>query len=384
LIGGHVAGRGVGAPCCGIIVRDPRSARSMRIARHDRATFSFDGAFRRNPMSDPCLLEIDGLVTSFKTPRGAVRAVDGVSLRVERGQVVCIAGESGCGKSVTALSTMGLLPDAARVESGAIRLRGVDLLGLPPAERRALRGRSLAMIFQEPMTALNPVLTTGAQVAEVFAIHRTASRGEAREKVVALLRQVGIPDPERRCDEYPHQLSGGMKQRVMIAMALANRPELLIADEPTTALDVTMQAQVLHLLREMQRELGTGIVFVTHDLAVVAEIADRVVVMYAGRVMEQGSVFDVLERPAHPYTIGLLGARPRPGQTRRGGVRLDVIPGTVPSPLARIDGCRYQARCPRAQARCRAEAPALSRIAGMGRGDDGHAAACHFPEGGLA
>jgi oligopeptide/dipeptide ABC transporter ATP-binding protein len=327
------------------------------------------------------LLEIDGLVTAFRTPRGTLRAVDGVSLRVERGQTVCIAGESGCGKSVTALSVMGLLPDMARVEAGAIRFDGVDVLALPPARRRGLRGRALAMIFQEPMTALNPVQSVGRQIAEVFAIHGTAGRREAREKVLALLRQVKIPDPERRYDEYPHQMSGGMKQRVMIAMALANRPALLIADEPTTALDVTIQAQVLHLLRELQRELGTGIVFVTHDLAVVAEIADRVVVMYAGRVVEQGSVLDVLERPAHPYTIGLLAARPRPGQTCHGGDRLAVIPGAVPSPRERIAGCRYQARCPRVQARCRTEAPALARVTHGGA--DGHAAACHFPEGGL-
>ena len=333
-------------------------------------------------MNAASLLEIDGLVTTFRTPRGTVRAVDGVSLRVARGETVCIAGESGCGKSVTALSVMGLLPDAARIEAGAIRFDGVDVLSLPPRERRALRGRALAMIFQEPMTALNPVQSVGRQVAEVFAIHGTAGRAEAREKVLALLRQVKIPDPERRYDEYPHQLSGGMKQRVMIAMALANRPALLIADEPTTALDVTIQAQVLHLLRELQRELGTGIVFVTHDLAVVAEIADRVAVMYAGRVVEQGSVFDVLERPAHPYTIALLGARPRPGQTRRGGARLEVIPGAVPAPGARVDGCRYQARCPRVQARCRTESPALARVARGG--EDGHAAACHFPEGGFA
>ena len=331
-------------------------------------------------MSVDNLLEIDALVTSFKTPRGTLRAVDGVSLAVARGQTVCIAGESGCGKSVTALSVMGLLPDYARVESGAIRFNGVDVLTLPPAERRGLRGRALAMIFQEPMTALNPVLSIGRQIAEVFAIHATAGRREARDKVLALLRQVKIPDPERRYDEYPHQLSGGMKQRVMIAMALANRPELLIADEPTTALDVTIQAQVLHLLKELQRELGTGIVFVTHDLAVVAEIADRVVVMYGGRVVEQGSVLDVLEHPAHPYTIGLLAARPRPGQTRHGGHRLSVIPGTVPSPLARIAGCRFQARCPRVQPRCRVEEPALE---GVTQGAaDGHAAACHFPEGG--
>ncbi|MCK9686961.1 ABC transporter ATP-binding protein [Scleromatobacter humisilvae] len=327
------------------------------------------------------LLEIDGLATSFQTPRGALRAVDGVSLRVERGQTVCIAGESGCGKSVTALSVMGLLPQAARVE-GAIRFNGVDLLTLPPAQRRALRGRAMAMVFQEPMSALNPVQSIGWQVAEVFAIHGTAGRAEARQKVLALLRRVGIADPERRYDEYPHQMSGGMKQRVMIAMALANGPELLIADEPTTALDVTIQAQVLQLLREAQRELGTGILFVTHDLAVVAGIADRLVVMVAGRVVEQGSVIDVLETPAHPYTIALLAARPRPGLTRRGGDPLPAIPGAVPSPFDRVDGCRYQARCPRVQARCRTDAPALARVT-RGAGD-GHAAACHFPEGGLA
>jgi len=335
-------------------------------------------------MSAPPLLEIDGLVTSFQTPRGPVRVVDGVSLRVERGQTVCVAGESGCGKSVTALSVMGLLPEAARVEAGAIRLRGVDLLGLPPRERRGLRGREMAMVFQEPMTALNPVLTLGAQVAEVFAIHGTATRREARERTIALLRQVRIPDPERRVDEYPHQLSGGMKQRVMIALALANRPGLLIADEPTTALDVTIQAQVLHLLRELQRELGTGIVFVTHDLAVVAEIADRVVVMYGGRVVEDGSVFDVLERPAHPYTIGLLGARPRAGQTRRGGARLEVIPGSVPVAGTHVDGCRYQSRCPRVQSRCRTDVPALARVTPAGADAGEHAAACHYPEGGFA
>jgi peptide/nickel transport system ATP-binding protein len=331
--------------------------------------------------ADP-LLQVEGLVTTFRTPRGPVRAVDGVSLRVERGQTVCIAGESGCGKSVTALSVMGLLPDSAQVEAGTIRFDGVDLLALPPAERRGLRGRSLAMIFQESMTALNPVLSVGHQIAEAFAIHGTAGRREAREKVLALLRNVRIPDAERRYDDYPHQMSGGMKQRVMIAMALANRPELLLADEPTTALDVTIQAQVLQLLKQLQREQGTGIVFVTHDLAVVAEIADRVVVMVGGRVVEQGGVVDVLAHPAHPYTVGLLGARPRRGQTRHGGHRLAVIPGTVPSALAPIDGCRYQARCPRAQARCRAEAPPLAAVAHGA--DDGHAAACHFPEGAFA
>jgi peptide/nickel transport system ATP-binding protein len=238
------------------------------------------------------------------------------------------------------------------------------------------------------MTALNPVLRIGHQVAEVFAIHGTAGRREARAKVLALLHQVRIAEPERRFDEYPHQLSGGMKQRVMIAMALANRPALLIADEPTTALDVTIQAQVLRLLRDLQRELGTGIVFVTHDLAVVAEIADRVVVMVGGRVVEEGDVLDVLERPAHPYTLGLLAARPRPGQTRHAGHRLAVIPVAVPPAGTQVEGCRYQGRCPRVQARCRAEAPPLAPVAratpGAGDARDAHAAACHFPEGGPA
>jgi peptide/nickel transport system ATP-binding protein len=331
-------------------------------------------------MSAGPLLEVQDLVTSFRTAHATVRAVDGLSLSVAHGQTVCIAGESGCGKSVTALSIMGLLPDSARIESGAIRFKDVDVLALPAKERRGMRGRSLAMIFQEPMTALNPVLSIGTQIAEVYRIHGTASAAGARDRVLRLLDQVRIPDAARRYDDYPHQMSGGMKQRVMIAMALANRPELLIADEPTTALDVTIQAQVLNLLRDLQRELGTGIVFVTHDLAVVAEIADRVVVMYAGRAVEQGSVYDVLERPAHPYTIGLLAARPRPGQTRRGQHRLSVIPGSVPSPLARIDGCRYQARCPRVQPVCRVEAPLLAVVA-QGA-SDGHAAACHCPEGG--
>jgi oligopeptide/dipeptide ABC transporter ATP-binding protein len=359
-----------------------RLASAMAVSRRQRVDRETPSHARCNAMSAEPLLQVEGLVTSFHTPRGRVRAVDGVSLAVARGQTVCVAGESGCGKSVTALSVMGLLPDAARVDGGSIRLNGVDVLALPSAERRGLRGRAMAMIFQEPMTALNPVLTIGRQVTEVFAIHGTAGRREARDRVLALLRQVKIPDPERRFDAYPHQLSGGMKQRVMIAMALANGPELLIADEPTTALDVTIQAQVLHLLRELQREQGTGIVFVTHDLAVVAEIADRVVVMYGGRVVEQGGVADVLERPAHPYTMGLLAARPRPGQTRHDGHRLSVIPGAVPSPLERIEGCRYRARCPRAQARCGTDAPALAPVA---RGaDDGHAAACHFPEGGPA
>ncbi len=339
----------------------------------------------RMPAAPPdSLLEIDGLVTAFRTPRGALTAVDGASLRVERGQTLCIAGESGSGKTALALSVMGLLPDGARVERGAIRFNGVDLEGLSATERRRLCGRSLAMVFQEPMSALNPVQPVGRQIAEVFAIHGTAPRDEARARVLALLRRVGMDDVERRYGAYPHELSGGMRQRVMIAMALANRPELLVADEPTTALDVTIQAQVLQLLRELQREQGTGIVFVTHDLAVVAAIADRVAVMVAGRVVEQGGADDVLRRPAHPYTLALLAARPRPGRTRRSGERLVTIPGVPPSAFERVEGCRYQARCPRVQARCRAEAPALARVTPADADAQEHEVACHFPVGGSA
>ena len=315
-------------------------------------------------------LEVRDLVTSFRTPRGTLRAVDGMSLSVTAGRIVCIAGESGCGKSVTALSIMGLLPDNARVDSGRILFKGRDLTALDAADRRGLCGRELAMIFQEPMTALNPVLPVGEQVAEVFRIHGTASRTASRERALQMLEQVKIPDAARRYAEYPHQMSGGMKQRVMIAMALAHRPALLIADEPTTALDVTIQAQVLNLLAELQREIGMAIVFVTHDLAVVAEIADEVVVMYAGRVVERAPVVELFERPAHPYTRGLLASRPRPGQTRRDGSTLDMIPGTLPAPHERGVGCAFRARCPQAMARCAEGVPALRAVS------PGHEAAC--------
>ena len=307
-------------------------------------------------------LEVNGLVTSFRTPRGALCAVDGLSLQVPAGKTLCIAGESGCGKSVTALSIMGLLPDNARIEAGQIRFRGQDLVQLDGAARRRLRGRELAMIFQEPMTALNPVLSVGEQIAEVFRIHGTAGPREARDRALQMLQQVKIPDALRRYGEHPHQMSGGMKQRVMIAMALAHHPTLLIADEPTTALDVTIQAQVLNLLADMQRELGLATLFVTHDLAVVAEIADDVVVMYAGKVVERAPVDQLFEQPAHPYTVGLLGARPRPGQTRHDGSRLNVIPGSLPALHERGTGCRFRARCPRAFARCAEAEPPLRPV----------------------
>ncbi len=312
-------------------------------------------------------------MTSFSTPRGTLRAVDGLSLRVEAGKTLCIAGESGCGKSVTALSIMGLLPDNARIEQGQILFKGQDLTQVSADARRRLRGRELAMIFQEPMTALNPVLTVGDQIAEVYRIHGSADASGARKQALQMLERVKIPDAARRCGEYPHQLSGGMKQRVMIAMALANRPAVLIADEPTTALDVTIQAQVLNLLAELQREMGMGIVFVTHDLAVVAEIADEVVVMYAGKVVERAAAVDLFEHPAHPYTLGLLAARPRPGQTRHDGSTLSVIPGSLPALHERGHGCPFRARCPRAQGLCAEAEPLLQPVA---PGRDDHQAAC--------
>jgi oligopeptide/dipeptide ABC transporter ATP-binding protein len=322
-------------------------------------------------------LEVRDLVTSFRTPAGLVRAVDGVSFDLEDGRTLCIAGESGCGKSVTALSIMGLLPDNAVVESGAVRFRGRDLVAMAERERMQLRGKAIGMIFQEPMTALNPVLTVGEQVAEVFLIHRSASRAEAHRRALAMLEKVQIPDAQHRFGEYPHQMSGGMKQRVMIAMALAHGPDVLLADEPTTALDVTIQAQVLRLLRELQQELGTAIVFVTHDLAVVAEIADAVVVMYAGRVVERADAVTLFERAAHPYTRGVRAARPRRGRTPHDGP-LHVIPGRVPQPHERQPGCSYANRCDRAQSRCRDAAPLLQALPRTGDAV-AHDVACFYP-----
>jgi oligopeptide/dipeptide ABC transporter ATP-binding protein len=321
------------------------------------------------------LLDVAGLVTTVRTGRGRFHGVDDVSLAVRPGRTLCVAGESGSGKSLTALSIMGLLPEAAQVEAGTLRFDGVDLLTLPPAERRRLRGRAMAMIFQEPMTALNPVLDIGTQVAEALRIHGVP-RGEAHERALAMLERVRMADAPRRMRDFPHQLSGGMKQRVMIATALVHRPRLVIADEPTTALDVTLQAQVLALLRELQDEIGMAMVFVTHDLAVVAEIADEVAVMYAGRIVERAPVQALFARPAHPYTRGLLDARPRAGQTKHNTPALGLIPGRVPSPWAWPAGCRFQARCARAQPRCAQAVPTLAAVAGSAAG---HEAACFFP-----
>ena len=318
------------------------------------------------------LLEVDNLRTYFDTLTGTVRSVDGLSYTVHAGQTLGVVGESGCGKSVTALSIMRLIPmPPGRFAGGAVRYRGTDLLKLSEREMRQIRGNRISMIFQEPMTSLNPVLTVGRQIAETVRVHRQVGWAEAMTRAVEMLRVVQIPEPERRAGEYPHQLSGGMRQRVMIALALACDPELLIADEPTTALDVTIQAQILDLLRHLQRELGMGVVLITHDLGVVAESCDRVVVMYAGRKVEEADVLQLFDRPLHPYTRALMLSMPSMNTRSR---RLAEIPGMVPAPHELGRGCAFAARCPYAQARCRSETPALTGQA------DGHVVACFAVE----
>jgi peptide/nickel transport system ATP-binding protein len=316
------------------------------------------------------LLEVEDLSVRFETDAGSVHAVDRMSLRLEPREVLGIVGESGCGKSVTALSILGLLPPTARV-TGTVRFEGLDLLRAPRSQLRKVRGRKISFVFQEPMTSLNPVFRVGNQIEEALREHLSLSRQAARERSVELLDLVHIPDPHRRVDEYPHQLSGGMRQRVMIAMALACDPKILIADEPTTALDVTIQAGILDLLRELRDRLGTAIVLITHNLGVVADLADRVVVMYAGRKAEEAPAEELFEHPQHPYTIGLLGAIPRPGAAHNG--KLQEIPGRVPS-LAELPGhCAFADRCPRADELSWAEVPQLRIV----RPD--HAVACFHP-----
>ena len=301
-------------------------------------------------MSTP-LLSVRDLRTSFYTDQGIARAVDGVSFDVHAGETLGIVGESGCGKTVTSLSIMGLLPQPpAKIEDGSsIRFLEGELVGADVRRIRALRGNEIAMIFQEPMSSLNPVYTVGNQIVEVIRLHRGMDRKAARQEAVRLLAEVGISNPEQRVDEYPHQLSGGMRQRVMIAMALSCEPKLLIADEPTTALDVTIQAQILELLAELRGRHGMAVMLITHDLGVVAEVCDRVVVMYAGQIVESGTVHEIFADPKHPYTRGLLDSLPSvddPGQ------RLESIPGTVPSPTSWPAGCRFEARCSRAAEGC--------------------------------
>ena len=314
------------------------------------------------------LLAVENLATSFRTSGGEVRAVDGVSIAVERGRTLGIVGESGCGKSVLSLSIMRLLAWPGRIVGGRVLLEGRDLAPLSSREMRAVRGREIAMIFQEPMTSLNPVHSLGFQIIEAMRAHDPhASSAQLRARAIEALEKVRIPSAARRFDEYPHQLSGGMRQRVMIAMALACKPKLLIADEPTTALDVTVQAQILDLLRDLQREEGMGIILITHDLGVIAEMADDVAVMYAGRVVEQGRAAEIFDDPQHPYTLGLLGSIPRLDEDRE---RLTAIEGTVPPPFAWPPGCRFAPRCPFSDSACEATPPPLREIV------PGHAAAC--------
>jgi len=318
------------------------------------------------------ILEIESLQTHFRTPDGINRAVNGLSLKIEQGQTLAIVGESGCGKSVTAMSVMRLIPEPPGKIAGSIKFMGRELLDLSAAEMRDIRGNEISMIFQEPMTSLNPVLTIGRQIGETFRLHQGLSWSQAMERSVEMLRLVGIPEPERRVRQYPHQLSGGMRQRVMIAMALACNPQLLIADEPTTALDVTVQAQILDLMRDLKTRVGAAIMLITHDLGVVAEVAEHIVVMYAGRKVEEAPVRKLFAAPRHPYTQGLLGAVPRLGSSLTGAEsRLQEIPGLVPSLKQRITGCVFAGRCAYTTEICRTAAPALETKA------DGHLAACH-------
>jgi oligopeptide/dipeptide ABC transporter ATP-binding protein len=309
------------------------------------------------------LLKIEGLQTHFFTEAGTVRAVDGVSLSVRKGETLGIVGESGCGKSVTALSVLRLIPNPpGKIVSGNIYLEGRDLLQLPEDEMRKVRGASISMIFQEPMTSLNPVFTVGDQIAEGIRLHQGLSKRESWNKAIEMLRLVRIPDPDRRVKEYPHQMSGGMRQRVMIAMALSCNPQLLIADEPTTALDVTIQAQILELLNQLKAELGMAVMLITHDLGVVADTAARVMVMYAGRVVEEAPVMELFTNPKHPYTQGLLNSIPRIEKAER-RPRLQAIPGMVPDMLDLPKGCKFQARCPKLFEPCAGEEPPLKEIA---------------------
>ena len=317
-------------------------------------------------MSQP-LLELRNLSTSFFTDKGEIRAVEDVSLSIQAGQTLALVGESGCGKSVTAFSVMRLVDKPGRIVGGKILFKGQNLLDMPEHEMRKIRGKSIAMIFQEPMTSLNPVFTIGNQIGEALQIHTNLSPSEIRQEVLRLLEKVRIPSPERRIDQYPHEMSGGMKQRVMIAMALACKPDLLIADEPTTALDVTIQAQILDLLKSLQDEMGMAILLITHNLGVVAQFSRDVIVMYASKIAERADVEQLFKNPSHPYTKALLNSLPRPGER---GKRLESIKGTVPSPLQYPKGCHFSTRCLEALAHCPEQAPPLVQIG------DGHETSC--------
>ena len=318
------------------------------------------------------LIKVKDLRTSFFTPEGEVRAIDGISFEIGEGKTLGLVGESGCGKSVTSLSIMRLIASPpGKIVGGEILYRGRDLLKLKNEEMRKIRGNEISMIFQEPMTSLNPVFTVGNQIGEAIRLHQGLGKKETRQKTIDMLRLVKIADPESRVDAYPHQLSGGMRQRVMIAMALSCNPSLLIADEPTTALDVTIQAQILDLMKELQQRLGMALLLITHDLGVVAEQADEVAIMYSGKIVERASARGIFTRPFHPYTVGLLNSLPGTGRLKKR--RLDAIPGMVPNPLHLPSGCRFRDRCPRAADLCAQVEPELLER------EPGHTVACHFP-----
>lgn len=317
------------------------------------------------------LLQVKNLKTYFDTDEGVVKAVDGVSFHLDRGETLAVVGESGSGKSVTSLSVMRLIPTPpGRIAEGEMLFEGQDLVKKSEREMRRIRGNEISMIFQEPMTSLNPVYTVGDQIAEAIVLHQNKSQREAMKLAADMLDLVGIPEPGKRVKNYPHQMSGGMRQRVMIAMALSCGPKLLIADEPTTALDVTIQAQILDLMRKLQREIGMSILFITHDLGVVAEMADRVVVMYAGRAVEEGDVHDIFAKPRMPYTLGLMNSIPRVDRAREHQDRLQAIPGNVPNPLYLPSGCAFHPRCRFVRDICKQDIPALEDTG------DGHMVRC--------
>ena len=330
------------------------------------------GTNTRKTQAEMPLLRVVDLKTHFTTDEGTARAVDGVTFHIDRGETLGLVGESGCGKSVTCLSILRLVPPPGEIVGGDVRLEGVSLLDASEREIRRVRGGRISMIFQEPMTALNPVFSVGNQIMETIRAHERVSSREAKRRAIELLRQVEIPSPERRLREYPHEMSGGMRQRVMIAMALACGPALLLADEPTTALDVVVQAQIIRLLQELQKATGLSILLVTHDLALVAQVAHRIAVMYASKIVEEAPSRELFRRALYPYTQGLLRSRPSIGQG--GGAQLPVIPGQVPNPLAFPGGCKFHPRCPLAIARCALEEPVLRELRPE------HRVACHLAE----
>ncbi|HEX6589558.1 MAG TPA: ABC transporter ATP-binding protein [Longimicrobiales bacterium] len=336
---------------------EPRLPASDSQLPDDSSRVTDAGSWKLEAASSP-LLEVRDLRTYFHTERGVARAVDGVSFEVGQGEILGIVGESGCGKSVTSLSIMRLIPEPPGeiIDGSSIKLRGEELVTASSARMREIRGNEIAMIFQEPMTSLNPVYTVGDQIAEALRLHRGMSRREAKAQAIEVLRSVGVPDPHKRVDSYPHEMSGGQRQRVMIGMALCCEPGLLVADEPTTALDVTIQAQILELLLELRERLGMAVILITHDLGVVAEVCDRVAVMYAGQIVEQGTAAQIFSEPRHPYTEGLLQSVPRLG---RKAERLASIPGVVPAPTRWPVGCRFHDRCPYGWDRCVREHPPL-------------------------